>query len=128
LTNLSGIKTKDWAGLQCFIQVHRRIRWKGKTTEETAYFISSSPGTTSAEVFAAGVRGHWSIENSLHYTKDVTFKEDASKVRTGQAPENASLIRNIAINLFRMAGYTNMAQAIRLLGHDVEKLWGVVVA
>lgn len=126
--NLEGIKTKEWAGLTCFIQVHRIVTRKGKTTKETAYFMSSLPSTTPVAAFATGIRGHWSIENSLHYTKDVTFKEDASKVRTKQAPENTSLIRNVAINLFRIAGYTNMAQAIRLVGHDMDKLWELVGA
>jgi predicted transposase YbfD/YdcC len=87
-----------------------------------------SPAATSARVFAEGIRNHWKIENCLHYPKDVTFREDASKVRTGQAPENTSLIRNIAINLFRGKGYENMAQAIRMVGHDVPTLWGIVSA
>jgi predicted transposase YbfD/YdcC len=97
-------------------------------TEEVAYFISSLPASTPAADFSKGIRGHWSIENSLHYCKDVTFKEDASKVRTKQAPENISVIRNMAINLFRGAGYTNMAQAIRLVANDVPKLWEIVSA
>ncbi len=123
---MNGIRTADWVGLRCFVQIHRAVAYKHKTTEETAYFISSLPGTTPAADFSKGIRGHWSIENSLHYTKDVTFKEDASKVRTKQAPENISVIRNMAINIFRGAGYTNMAQAIRAVAHDVPKLWELV--
>lgn len=100
---------------------------KNKTTEEIAYFISSLPGSTPAAIFADGIRGHWGVE-AMHYTKDVTFKEDASKVRTKQAPENISVIRNIAINIFRGAGYTNMAQAIRLVANDIPTLWEIVSA
>jgi predicted transposase YbfD/YdcC len=108
--------------------VHRIVTHWDKRTEETAYFISSLPAGTPASVFSQGIRGHWGIENSLHYTKDVTFKEDASKVRTKQAPENISVIRNMAINIFRSAGYTNMAQAIRAVAHDVPKLWEMIAA
>jgi hypothetical protein len=64
----------------------------------------------------------------MHYTKDVTFKEDVSKIKTKQAPENMSIIRNIIMNLFRNAGYTNMAQAIRLVAHDIPLLWEIISA
>jgi predicted transposase YbfD/YdcC len=107
--------------------VHRNVTHQNKTTEETAYFISSLPGTSPAEIFATGIRGHGGVE-AMHYTKDVTFKEDISKIRTKQAPENNSLVRNMAINLFRGAGYTNMAQAIRLVAHDIPVLWGIISA
>jgi predicted transposase YbfD/YdcC len=100
-----------------------------KATKETAYFISSLPAaTTSAAKFGAGIRGHWRIENSDHYVKDVTMKEDASKTKTGKAPQNISLIKNIALNLFRRNGYQNIAQAIRLVANDVPKLWEMVSA
>ena len=117
----------QWAGLQCFIAAQRNVRHKNKITEDTAYFISSLSAATPAAVFGTGIRGHWGIE-AMHYTKDVTFRKDASKTRTKQAPENSSLIRNIAINLFRGAGHTNIAQAIRLVAHDIPKLWEMVSA
>jgi predicted transposase YbfD/YdcC len=93
-----------------------------------AYFISSLPTTTPAKEFAQGIRGHWHIENSLHYVKDVTMKEDASKTRTQYAPQNNSLIKNIVLNILRQQGYTNIAQAIRLLANDIPKLWKLVSA
>lgn len=79
---------EKWMGLQCFIQVHRSVRYRGKLTEETAYFISSLPLAVPATVFGTGIRGHWRIENSLHYVKDVTMKEDASKTRTKGTSQN----------------------------------------
>jgi predicted transposase YbfD/YdcC len=117
-----------WAGLQCFVQVHRSVRQKDRLTEEMAYFISSLPATTPAAVFGAGIRGHWRIENTLHYVKDVTMKEDASKTRTKNAPQNISLMKNLALNLLRQAGYTNIAQAIRLVANDIPKIWEMVSA
>lgn len=95
---------------------------KGKTTEETAYFTSSLPAKTPAAIFAQGIRGHWGTE-AMHYTKDVTFKEDASKTRTKQAPQNISLLKNVVINIFKQAGYQNMAQAVRLVANDIPQLW-----
>jgi predicted transposase YbfD/YdcC len=88
---------------------------------ETAYYISSlDPTKVSAKDFNIWIRSHWSIENSLHYVKDVTFKEDASKIITKNAPQNTSLIINIASNIFRKNGYHNIARAIRLVANDIE--------
>lgn len=102
--------------------------FKGQVSEETAYFISSLSPKTPAPVFNEGIRSHWAIENSLHYVKDVTFKEDASKIRTKNAPQNISLLKNIVINIFRKNNYSNMAQAIRLTANDIPKLWKLVSA
>jgi predicted transposase YbfD/YdcC len=125
--NLKDIDDK-WSGLESIIKVNRLVIKKNKETEETAYFISSVSSITLAKTFNQWIRSHWSIENSLHYTKDKTFKEDESKIRTGNAPENISLIRNIVINIFRQNGYTNMAQAIRLVSNDILKLWDIILA
>jgi predicted transposase YbfD/YdcC len=84
--------------------------------------------TTSAAKFGAGIRGHWKIENSDHYVKDVTMKEDASKTKTGKAPQNISLMKNVALNLFRRNGYKSIAQAIRLVANDVPLIWGIISA
>jgi predicted transposase YbfD/YdcC len=121
---------EGWTGLVSFIEVSRSVLYKNnKATKETAYFISSLPAAaTSAAKFSGGIRGHWKIENSDHYVKDVTMKEDASKTKTGKAPQNISLIKNIALNLFRQNGYQNTAQAIRLVANDVPKLWEMVSA
>jgi len=115
-------------GLKSIIRISRKIKKKNKETEEIAYFISSLLPTTQAKTFNIGVRSHWSIENSLHYTKDKTFKEDESKIRTGNAPENISVFRNIVLNIFRHHGWTNMAQAIRLVSNDVDELWNLILA
>jgi predicted transposase YbfD/YdcC len=83
---------------------------------ETAFFVSSLDSkTTSAKIFADGIRNHWSIENSLHYVKDVTFDEDKSKITSGNSAESMSVIRNIAINILRQNNHKNLKKAIRLL-------------
>ncbi|MEV5717524.1 ISAs1 family transposase [Amycolatopsis mediterranei] len=58
-------------------------------------------------------RGHWHIENRLHWVRDVTYAEDRSQVRTGTAPRTMATLRNLAISALRLAGATNIAQALR---------------
>jgi hypothetical protein len=58
-------------------------------------------------------RGHWGIENRLHYVRDVTFGEDASTVRTAAAPEVLAALRNALLTLLHQAGYANIAAALR---------------
>lgn len=110
-------------GIKEIIKVQRTVHYKQSDkppSEETAYFISSK--SMSAKEYNHGIRAHWSIENSLHYVKDVTFGEDASLIRTGKAPANFSIIRNIAINLFRRLDCISFPQAIRLFGGDIQTL------
>jgi hypothetical protein len=58
-------------------------------------------------------RGHWTIENRVHYVRDVTLGEDAQQLYTGQAPQVLATIRNVLLNLLRAAGWTNIAAAVR---------------
>ena len=58
-------------------------------------------------------RGHWGIENRLHWVRDVTFDEDRSQVRTGAAPQVLAGLRNLVISLVRRAGHSNVAAALR---------------
>lgn len=113
----------NWPGLMRVISVYREVGFKGttKTRTETAFFISSH--AKDAAYFQRAIRGHWSIENTLHYVKDVTFGEDASKIRSGHAPVNFSVLRSVAMTLFRRAGYSNMKQAIRRLGFKIDMLY-----
>ena len=114
---------EGWSGLKRIISVRRETTLKGKniTTVDQAFFISSLD--KSASFFQKAIRGHWAIENSLHYIKDVAFAEDASTIRTKNAPVNFSTIRTIALTLLRQHGFTNIKQAIRLIAFDVKKLY-----
>ena len=89
---------ENWCGLKTLIKVEATRTIKNKITTETRYYISSESGL-SANYFNALVRGHWGIENQLHWHLDVTFKEDASRARIGNAPENLSTLRKLALQI-----------------------------
>jgi predicted transposase YbfD/YdcC len=67
------------------------------------------------------VRAHWEIENRLHWVRDVTYREDASHIRTGNAPRVMASLRNLAINAFRRTGHTNIAAALRTMTRDATR-------
>lgn len=121
--NLEGI-SNQWIGLNQLISIERIVNTKGHRTKETAYFISSKK--SNALNYNEGIRLHWAIENSLHYVKDVTLKEDASKIQTGNAPQNISTIKNISMNILRTNQYSNMAQAMRLVANDIPLIKSMI--
>jgi len=91
-----------WTKLSSIIMIESQ-RWLPQSTSiERRYYLSSlSLKTTSQEDFNRIIRQHWSVENSLHWSLDVTFKEDHSRVRSGQADQNLSIIRRLALNLIK---------------------------
>ncbi len=97
-------RAADWRGLSGVAKVERRRETKatGEASHETAYYLVSSPDATAAKINDQ-IRAHWAIENSLHWTLDVTFDEDRCRVRKGNAAENFGLIRRAAFNLLRSA-------------------------
>lgn len=88
-----------WVGLQSIVMVERQRHENGQVQRETAYFISSLPA--DAKRLSHAVRAHWSIENTFHWTLDVTFREDDARLRTGQSAENFAVLRHIAFNLLK---------------------------
>ena len=85
-----------------------------KVSTETSFYVTSlTPSKADANRIAKIVRGHWEIENGLHWVRDVTWDEDRSQVRTGSAPRSLASFRNLAIGVLRHAGETNTARGIR---------------
>ncbi len=103
-------------------QIERIRTTRGKETREVGYGITSlTPEKASPGRILELVRGHWSIENRLHWVRDVTFDEDRSRVRKGAAAQAMAAFRNVAIGLLRLAGARNIAAALRYCQHHVEK-------
>jgi predicted transposase YbfD/YdcC len=101
----------------------RTITRNGETTTEVQYAITSVPRSlANAERLLDWWCGHWKIENGLHWVRDMTFGEDASRIRTGQSPQNFSSVRNAVIGLLRRWGATNIAAALRENALKVDEL------
>ena len=90
----------DWAALHSFVCVESIRQVNGQTSTERRYYISDLNGT-DAKAMLAYVRGHWGIENKLHWSLDVTFREDTLRNRVGHSAENFSKIRRLALSLLR---------------------------
>jgi hypothetical protein len=116
----TGILTlhQKWPGLkQGFELTHRRTA-KGQTTVEVIYGITSlGEDQADAKRLLGLTRGHWGIENRLHYVRDVTLGEDASRVRKGAAPQVLAAVRYAVIHLLRDVEADSRAAAIRHLNH-----------
>jgi len=96
----------DWPGLAQIAKVTRCRTCQAETTEEVVYYVTSlTRRHASAQTLLKLVRGHWAIENRLHYVRDVTLGEDASRVRKGHGQENLALFRNLAIGLCRRSSF-----------------------
>ena len=105
-----------WPGVRQICEVRRRVEQKGKTVTETRYAITSLGRETGPAALLRYIRGHWEIENRLHYVRDVTLGEDASQVRRGAAPEVMAALRNVTLGLLRLNGVKNVAAARRQTG------------
>lgn len=89
----------EWGGLKAVGMVKSERRIGNELECETRYYLCSR--MMSADAFAKAVRGHWGIENSLHWVLDVVFREDDCRIRKGHAAENLSVLRRIALNMLR---------------------------
>ncbi len=90
---------QEWRGLTSIVKVEAERTIDNHTQHEIRYFISSLP--PDAAKLAYAIRAHWCIESQLHWSLDVTFREDYSRVRIDHAAENLSLLRRIALNLLK---------------------------
>lgn len=89
----------QWPGLKTIVEIEGTREFNNKIEHEKRYYISSLD-MTAKEVLPV-IRSHWAIENSLHYVLDITFKDDESRIRKGNAPMNIGIIKHAALNLLR---------------------------
>jgi predicted transposase YbfD/YdcC len=117
--------SEQWAGLKTIIRVTSyRHLLKGQhiliKPPAIRYYISSLD--ESVEALARRIRHYWQVENKVHYVRDVTQGEDASRIRVQPLPNNFASARNLALNLYRNHGFDNMAQAQRKAGQGLDLL------
>lgn len=111
-----------WVGVHSIVKIFRSGTRGDRDYESDSatYYISSLPPTSS--VIAQGIRQHWSIENRLHWVKDVVTQEDTSPQLLGKASTNISLIKSWVINLVRVHGFNSITEAISYLSHNLPLL------
>jgi predicted transposase YbfD/YdcC len=111
--------TECWAGLRSIGMVEREYEEAGKLFKEKRYFINSIPPV--AKTFAYAVRGHWGLENILHWRMDVVLREDASRIRKGNAPCIMTSIRHLVLNLFQKENSKlSLAKKRKMAAWDVD--------
>jgi predicted transposase YbfD/YdcC len=115
-TEMNTYLKKDWPLTQQVAELTRTVtvRKTGETSKEVVYlFTPLTPAEASPARLLELVRGHWGIENSSHHVRDVTFSEDASRLRTGAAPQIMAAMRNLAITLIHRSGTSAIAATRR---------------
>lgn len=114
-------KSQDWAGLKQGFELTRERTVRGVTTRETVYGITSlSADAADAARLLALTRGHWGIENGLHYKRDVTLGEDGSRVRQEAAPQVMAALRNSIVHLLDRTA-DSLAAAVRTMSNCFNK-------
>ena len=120
----------EWAEWPHLAQVARVVSTRserGVTTRETHYLITSLGAQEAPpQRLLQLCRGHWGIENRLHWVRDVTFDEDRCQVRSGSAPQVLAALRNTVIGLLRCEGASNIAAALRSYAAHPERALALV--
>jgi predicted transposase YbfD/YdcC len=93
-------RNPKWSSIRSIIKIHS-IRESKNTTKEVRYYISSREDTPDKTL--KSIRSHWAIENTLHWVLDMSFNEDYSRIRKGNAPYAMAIIRHVALNLLQLA-------------------------
>jgi predicted transposase YbfD/YdcC len=110
------------------IQITRRRKVNGKWSRESCYAVTSLTVTQASPArLAAIIRGHWGIEDRLHWVRDLDFDEDRSQVRTASGPRIMASLRNLAVTILRLAGARNIAAALRYQARRSSRpLWTIM--
>jgi predicted transposase YbfD/YdcC len=99
----------SWAGLTTIVMVLRITQAGGRESGQVSYFLSSLPAQVQA--VAKRIRQHWSIESQLHWVLDVTFTEDASRIRQRHAPQTSAMLRRWAVSI--LSSDTSLKDSLR---------------
>ena len=119
----------EFGGARQVAQLRRTVTRKGRRTVEIVYLITSADARDAPPaILAAWVQSHWEIENRLHWVRDVTFDEDRSQIRTGNAPRIMAALRNTVITLLRLDGHQNIAAALRHHARNTDRPINLLLA
>ena len=111
-----------WPGLGQVCRLVHQSQRKGRWSTEVHYKITSLPPERAGPAELLGLsRSHWAIENELHYVRDVTLGEDASRVRSGAAPQAMAAMRNLIVAVLRRHGLPNHAAGVRQFGWHLDQ-------
>jgi predicted transposase YbfD/YdcC len=120
-----------WPGLAQVVMIERTWWERGQRHAAVRYGITSLPAeVASADRLLALVRGHWQIENGLHYVKDVTLAEDRSLIHKGNGPSNMAILRDAVVSLLHRAGWRTIAERLRFYSgnaHAALALLGIPI-
>lgn len=120
-------KAKEWKNLRRVIHVHKKtICTKTKKESHNDRFYISDLFKTSAQDYHVGIRGHWKIENTLHWVKDVIHGEDKNRLKTNYAPMNTATFSSIAINIHRRNGNYSITEGQIKFGTNVKELFSLL--
>jgi predicted transposase YbfD/YdcC len=127
---LLGELAEPWPGLRSLILVQRTRDVEGKGSVEWHHYISSLDGRRTARQLAGYIRGHWSIENNLHWQLDVSFNEDQRRIRKGNGAENFSRLCRMSLNLLKQetSAKVGIATKRKMCGWDNDYLLKVITA
>lgn len=116
----------EWANLRAIGKMHSVVTRDGTVTEEDHYYVTS---LTDVKEFAQAARQHWGVENSLHWCLDVTFREDASRIRKDHSAENFAVVRHFALSVLRnMNDKMSLARRRRHCAYDDDYLAKVILS
>jgi predicted transposase YbfD/YdcC len=119
----------DWPGVTHVAQITRSRTEKGETTVEVVFLIAILPPEADGPPSLLALsRGHWVIENCLHYVRDVTFAEDRSRIRTGHAPQLLAACRNLAITLIHRSGSSHIAASRRSFSYHPRTAFDLLLS
>jgi predicted transposase YbfD/YdcC len=114
-----------WKGVGSVIRVTRSGERDGESYSTLSYYLSSLP--PKSERIAKLIRGHWQVENRLHWVKDVIFDEDKSPQKAGNAPINLSIMKTWVLSVFRYHGFDSIKGAIDHFSGNIPTMWSLLI-
>lgn len=115
---------KKWSVLAQYIAITRKGYRDKKWFENTTFYITNTD--LSGYRLSKIIRGHRKIENALHWTKDVTMKEDECGIRKNKPAGTLGILRNIAFNLLKMTGIKSIKKAMEKVLYNLEQIWKMI--